>query len=49
MSKQKNICDVGQSGQSKLCKCGHLKDEHEAQPLFIKCSHKDCECYISFE
>jgi hypothetical protein len=28
MTQQKQICDVGQFGQNKFCKCGHLKDHH---------------------
>jgi len=28
MTQSKQNCDVGQFGQNKFCKCGHLKDKH---------------------
>ena len=35
--------DLGQPRQSKFCKCGHLKDEHNVTQDCIACSKCDCE------
>jgi len=40
--------DLGQPRQSKYCKCGHLKDEHNnLEDGNIQCSR--CKCFIDFE
>jgi hypothetical protein len=42
--------NIGQSGQTKKCKCGHLKDEHQPMPDGnIYCQSKDCTCIIRFD
>ena len=47
--KIKKQSNLGQPRQTKLCKCGHLKDEHEIYNDKIICSKKKCMCIIGFE
>jgi hypothetical protein len=40
---------LGQARQTKLCKCGHLKDEHAPIGSVIVCTNMDCKCVIDFD
>lgn len=39
---------LGQSGYTKICKCGHLKDEHITKDKSIECAYPSCDCIIDF-